>query len=242
MNLPFSGRWHRASEKKFDVTVLFVPFFGAHNQALQRHCDFVNELGFDCVTFELKDRFREMPTSLVSGDLQFGLKKIWTDQIEKMLNEIPGKKIIFAFSNPSASAIEATVRRNCVDVVGLVCDGGPTGDFLSSLYSYFEYEQPLQTTFLRAGAALASALVWHPRFTKVLHEDLIKLPKGFKILSVRGWKDKLITPSQIDKVFEPHSHLDWQKLSLPQAGHLNGLKDFPEEYKPTVGAYLKALA
>jgi hypothetical protein len=38
----------------------------------------------------------------------------------------------------------------------------------------------------------------------------------------------------IDKVFEKHHQLDWQKLNLPLAEHFNGLKDFPNEYKPGV--------
>jgi hypothetical protein len=46
----------------------------------------------------------------------------------------------------------------------------------------------------------------------------------------------------IDKVFEPHGQIDWQKLSLPQAGHLNGLKDFREEYAPVVAQFLKEIS
>ncbi len=30
----------------------------------------------------------------------------------------------------------------------------------------------------------------------------------------------------------------WKKLSLPEAGHLNGLRDFPSEYKPAVEDFL----
>ena len=42
----------------------------------------------------------------------------------------------------------------------------------------------------------------------------------------------------IDMVFEPHEHIDWEKLSLPEGKHLNGLKDFADEYKPAVKKFL----
>ena len=61
----------------------------------------------------------------------------------------------------------------------------------------------------------------------------------FPIFSIRGWKDNLIPPQDIDRHFEPHKNLDWRKLSLPDAGHLNGLRDFESEYIGPLTKFLK---
>jgi hypothetical protein len=236
------GQWHRSPHKKYQETVLLVPFFGAEKKNLQRHAEFLNELGFDCVVFDLHDDWGQLAHNFLSSKMQFGLKHIWADQIEALLNEIPGNKIIFSFSNPSASAIEAIARRHAADINGLVCDGGPSGQLWSSMVNYFTHETPLPFYPLKAAIAFASASLWHPHFLKVIHEDLAQFPKGFRLLSVRGWKDPLITPKMIDMVFEPHKQLDWQKLSIPEGKHLNGLKDHPDLYVPAVRQFLKEIA
>jgi hypothetical protein len=76
---------------------LFVPFFGAHRGALQRHIEYVNELGFDCYAVKLKDSFLPKFDFYFTSDLRFGKKHVWTEQIESALNQISGSKIVFAF-------------------------------------------------------------------------------------------------------------------------------------------------
>lgn len=240
--LSSNGEWIKSHNKKFQETILLVPFFGANKKNLQRHTEFLNGLGYDCVVFDLQDSWSEIATHSFSSRSLFGLKHVWADQIEALLNEIPGYKIIFSFSNPSASAIEAAARRQAWDIKGMICDGGPSGQLWHSMVNYFTHESPLPLFPLRAAAAAATAFLWHPKFTKIVHEDLNKFPKHFRILSIRGWKDPLITPKMIDLVFEPHQHLDWQKLSLPEGLHLNGLKDHPQEYKPPVSQFLKEIS
>ncbi len=240
--LPSRGQWHRSSHRKFQETVLLVPFFGAEKKNLQRHADFLNELGFDCVVFDLRDDWGQIAGNLLTSKMEFGLKHIWAEQIEALLNEIPGDKIVYSFSNPSASAIEAIAKRHAADVKALICDGGPSGQLWNSMVNYFTHESPLPFYPLKMAAAFASASIWHPHFLKVIHEDLKKFPNGFRLLSIRGWKDPLITPKMIDMVFDPHTNLDWQKLSLSEGKHLNGLKDFPDQYVPPVTAFLKSVA
>jgi hypothetical protein len=234
--------FHKADRKNFQETVVLVPFFGARRKSLQRHSDFLNELGFDCVDIVLKDSWQEMASNVISSRSKFGLKHVWADQVEGVLNAIPGNKILFSFSNPSASAIEAIARRHATDVKGLICDGGPSSQLWQSMVNYFTHEAPLPFFPAKAFAAAATSFLWHPNFLSIIHEDLKKFPEDFRILSIRGWKDPLITPKMIDQVFEPHQQLDWQKLSLPEAVHLNGLKDFPDEYKPPVTQFLKSIA
>lgn len=240
--LSSNGEWFRSQNKSFNETILLVPFWGAEKKNLQRHTDFLGEIGFDCVLFDLKDSWPEIATNTLSSKAQFGLKHVWAEQIEALLNEIPGDKIVFSFSNPSASAIEAIAHRNASDIKGLICDGGPSGQLWHSMVNFFTHETPIPFYIAKALAAATTAFLWHPRFLTVIHDDLKKFPKNFRVLSIRGWKDPLISPKMIDLVFEPHRQLDWQKLSLPEGRHLNGLKDFPDSYKPPVIQFLSEIS
>ena len=84
-------------------------------------------------------------------------------------------------------------------------------------------------------------LGWSQAMHKDIPTDLQKLPQGFPVLSIRGWKDKLISPSHIDRIFEPAKNIHWIKLGLPEAGHLTGLRDFPEEYRSGLHSFLNSL-
>lgn len=242
--LPFDGEFFLAREKKFEEVIFFVHFFEGSKKQLLRHIKLVNSWGFDAFAFQLQGDHKnlhslKLPISAKGG---FGLKHVYADQIESLLNLIPGKKIIFSFSNPSASAIEAMARRNCSDTVALVCDSGPSGRFLPSAYNLYTHEYKIRPLPLRLALTPVLSLSWSPFLHKDLHKDLATFPAGFRILSIRGWKDLLIPPEHIDDVFEPHTQLDWSKLSLPEAGHLTGLRDFKAEYAPTLEKFLKRVA
>ncbi|MBX2995176.1 MAG: hypothetical protein KF681_10145 [Bdellovibrionaceae bacterium] len=239
LELSFGGEFFAAKDKTFQETVVLVPFFGGRKHQLRRHCEMLSAMGFDNVVFDLKF---DVDDKIFTAENKFGLKHIWADQIEKILSEIPGQKILYAFSNPSASAIEATARRGASDIAGLICDSGPSGRLQKSMMNYFRVEKPVRFLPLRFAASWISAFIWNPQFVAAVHKDLDQLPAGFEILSIRGWKDPLIPVDQIDMIFEPHAHLHWSKLSLPKAGHLNGLKDFRDEYLPPVQRFLSKIA
>lgn len=241
--LPFDGEFFLSKNKRYEELVFFVHFYEGTKRQIIRHIKLVNDLGFDAFAFHLhgnhKDVLKHFP---ISPHLKFGVKHIYADQIEKLLNEIPGRKIIFSFSNPTASAIEAMARRHCSDTVALICDSGPTARFLPSAYNLFGYEYQIKSTLLKLALTPVMSLGWSPLLHKDIHAQLDAFPAGFKILSIRGWKDKLIPPTHIDEVFEPHKNLEWSKLSLPEAEHLTGLRDFRSEYIPGVERFLKSVA
>ncbi|MEN0057697.1 MAG: hypothetical protein AAGB31_02590, partial [Bdellovibrio sp.] len=103
-------------------------------------------------------------------------------------------------------------------------------------------EFKVKSTLLKLILTPLLSVGWSPYFHKDLAAHLRTFPAGFKILSIRGWKDPLIPPGHIDEIFEPHTHLEWTKLSLPEAGHLTGLRDFRQEYTPSVTRFLQSVA
>ena len=244
------GELFKSPQKKYKEVIFFVHFYEGNKRALRRHIEFVNELGFDAFAFNLKGgryRWRDIKRNPqvdfpLSKKNAFGIKHVYADQIEMMLNQVAGDKIIFAFSNPSASAIEAMARRNCSDVKALICDSGPSAKFIQSAYNLYTHDWKLKPLPLRVALTPFLSFGWSLHLHRDIHLDLSRFPQNFPILSIRGWKDPLIPPDHIDRVFEPHSNIQWQKLSLPEAGHLNGLKDFADEYQPGVQRFLSEVA
>ena len=242
--LPFDGEFFFSRTKRFEELIFFVHFYEGSKRQILRHIKMVNELGFDAFAFNLKGDLNELKklNLPVSPTGKFGLKHAYADQIEKLLNEIDGKKIMYTFSNPSAAAIESMARRQCSDTVAMICDSGPTARFMPSAFQLFEHEYKVESKIARLALTPVLSLLWSPYLHKDIQDDLATFPKGFRILSIRGWKDKTIPPIHIDEVFEGHKQLHWQKLSLPEAEHLTGLRDYKDDYIPSVKKFLQSVA
>lgn len=232
------GEYFRSSNKRSDVLVFFVHFYKGNKKILKRHIEAVNKLGFDAFAFNMRDEMKSFKDFPMASSGQFGLKHCLADQIERLLNLLPGKKIIFSFSNPTAAAIESIYRRNCSDILALIADSGPSGKYLQSALNLFNIEKKIKFLPFRIAMTPLFSMAWSPYLHKDMHTHLAAFPAGFPILSIRGWKDELIPPDHIDAVFEPHSNLDWTKLSLPEARHLTGLRDFPLEYERALSTFL----
>lgn len=246
-NFPDHGELIKATERKSDKLVFFVHFFQGHKKALKRHVEFVNELGYDAYIFNLKDKPKQhsyVPYSTVSK--KFGMKHALADQIEHHLDLLSdyNEKIMFAFSNVAGCAIETMARRfknHPNEIKAMICDSGPGAKIIQASYKLLDVQMGMKSLPLRMLTTPLFVLGWSKDLHKDLHPDLEKFPEKFPLLSIRGWRDKMITPSSIDELFEPHQNLNWKKLSLPEAGHLNGLRDFPSEYKPAVSEFLQSL-
>lgn len=245
MQFPDGGELFKAREKKSEHLIFFAHFFKGHKKALRRHIDFVNELGFDAYAFNLKDDLKDhfyVPYSHSSK--KFGMKHALAEQIGQHLELTSDyqTKIIYAFSNVAGCAIEAhtlRLKEGKNDVVAMVCDSGPgAGNFFQSSYMLLQEQIGVESLPLKLMATPAVAFGWSPKLNQDISKDLQSFPEGFPILSIRGWRDRLISPTDIDKVFDHHTNLNWKKLALPEAGHLNGLRDFPSEYKPGVEDFL----
>ena len=245
---PDAGELFKSKTKSSSGLVFFIHFFGGNKKILKRHVELITELGFDAYIFNIKDSIKDysyFPFSAKSK--KFGLKHVIADQIEMHLNLFPEfkNKIVFSFSNISACAIEAISRRikieNKNDVKAMLCDSGPGMDVITSSFNLMKYQFKVNSIFARTATAAIFSMGWSYQLNKDLHTDLENFPNNFPLLSIRGWRDQLISHQSIDAVFQPHTNLKWKKLNLPEAGHVNGLRDFPNEYKPAVENFLSTV-
>jgi pimeloyl-ACP methyl ester carboxylesterase len=231
--------------RKYEEIVIFVHHFGGTKFTSKRHQDYLNELGFDCVSFDLlyhdANRFPKSKQTLV--DIARGFRHAWADQIEEVLQAISEPKIVFSFSMPGGAALEAMSRTGARDMSAWICEGGP---FLSVAQCYWNYMNRFHPDMwvpfkLSAVAATFFAMGIYD-YKKDVKSYFNGLPNGFPILSIRAWQDALVPISAIDEFFEQQSHAGLEILSLPEADHLQGLKEYPKDYKPRLSKFLRAKA
>jgi pimeloyl-ACP methyl ester carboxylesterase len=150
-----------------------------------------------------------------------------------------GKKILFAFSNPAAAAADAIVRTEAKDILALVTDSGPFVQMARCSWNLLHVHYKVKLFPFGVPATAGLAALWGLTHSKDLQSDLLKLPANFPVLSIRGWEDPLVPVTAIDEAYAPaKNHLHYETLALPKGGHLNGLKDFPDEYKDKVSRFL----
>lgn len=240
--LPFNGEFFFSKNKKYQELIFFVHFYDGSKRNLLRHIRLVNELGFDAFAFNLEGTHKDLLSfKLATADIKIGMKHIYASQIEKLLNLISGTKIVFSFSNPSASAIEVLARRHCSDIKALICDSGPSDEFIYSAYHLFEHQY--HKGFLaRALLTPLMGVFWSRHLHRDTHEQLKTLPTNFPVLSIAGGKDLLIPPPHLEAIFKPHMQLKWTSVTLPEAGHLNGLRDFRAPYVEALKPFLETVA
>ena len=208
-------------------TIVFVHFYGGHQRVLKRHIELVNDLGYDAFCYNMPD-FARLGLSLFYRG-RFGLKHLYAHMLAFFLDQIPGKKIIYSFSNPGAAAIEIIYDRERdkrQDIMGLICDSGPSARLIRSAWNLairVRGEYMLMFLFV---------FFWSFRVHQEIRYQLRRFPKGFPILSIRGGSDHVIPPWHIDRAFrrlEPY--VEVSTVTIQGAGHLDALKNYPDEYR-----------
>ncbi len=238
--LPFLGQWHLAGEPRYQETIVFVHHFGGSTKTLRRHLEFVNGLGYNAVSFQLDFNELKFPMRLpISAKSDFGIFAAWRDQIEVILNAVPGNKIVFSFSNPSFSAVAAIANRYATDVRGCICDGGPALNIIRSWWNLIGEKYKVKSVLFKAAMLPLGYIFIGPNFKSKVANALSTLPEGFPILSIRGWQDSLVPYEEIEAFFEGHSNIDLKVLSLPEGKHLDGLRNHSGEYIPVVKEFLQ---
>lgn len=244
--LPHDGRWQPAAERKFKETIVFVHHFGGNRSSTKRHQHFVNQLGFDSVSFNMgynsapiwKSPWREFGRLI--GQSKLGSwQTAWTQDLIDVLNAVPGDKIAYSFSSPSISVVRAIVLEKRRDIKAWVCDGGPFLKVYWSLLKYYHFQTKLPRWAHPLGAALAHVLVGAVGLTVRTRRWMQQFPPDIPILSIRAGRDRLVPSASIAEFFAAYTGAKLQILELPEVDHLEGLKNSEKNYTAVVGAFLR---
>ena len=216
---------HPAKTRSFQETIVFTHHFGGQSSSTRRHQEFVNQLGFDCVSFNF--RYNEIPWG-----------KFWKRQLLQVLDEVPGDKIIYSFSSPSVATASAIVDEGRKDIKAWITDGGPFLEAFDCLVNYFRCQTILPRPFQIFGGAAGYVLMGAFGYEARVKNWMANFPKEVSILSIRSGQDKMVPVRAIDAFFATDRNLDIEKFELFKAEHLEGLKNFPALYKPRVKDFL----
>lgn len=241
--LPHSGVWLRAPERHFEEVALFVHHYEGHRASVRKHQEFLAELGMDSVAFTLS--FPQTPKWLSKvahiENYYYQLRNRWSEEISDMLKAIPAPKILYTFSFPSAPALQALAEMQSRSQIRTwICDGGPFLMNFKCFWNYYTKHEKVKNPLFsasRLALGLFGLQTWS--LATDLKLALQQLPEGFPILSIRSWQDPLVPIEAIDAVFRGQSHLQLETLTLPEAGHIDGLQRFPLDYKPRVEKFLR---
>lgn len=227
----FRCHYHAAKDKRHSVKVVFVHHMWGSHKSPGRHYRLFTELGYDCISFDLLYGSKKKSPLLHPYQIYLygGVFSIWKKQIEAILNDIEGEKILFGFSGPALSTLWAAGERR--DIKFVICDGGPFTQVYANSKNLFHHVAGYNNTWVIAFLAFVGAVVWGVTPLRFLHQTLKKWPLNIPILSIRGAKDPIVSQDSIDEVFRQHPHLNLQIIVLPEGGHLDGLKNFENQYK-----------
>lgn len=235
---------HLASSRRFEDVVVMVHHFGATPRILSRHIRFLNDLGFDVATFQLRFSSPKLLLGLpLTRDRRFGVCRVWEEQITDVLRAIDRPKILMTFSSPSSSALRAITHLPAGQVKGCICEGGPFAQLRKGFANYLDQQMKISSPLVSVAlSVLMVELLGGDRIISASKKRLKDLPRNFPVLSIRAWNDEMVSARSIDEYFSNLDHLALEVLSLPEVGHLQGLSKAPVEYKARVEKFLRTLA
>ena len=222
---------HKATEKKYKETVVFVHHMYGNHKTTWRHYRLLNDMGYDCITFDLV-MGSQLKGSAKHPYLKYlyrGVFYLWSKQIRSILDEIEGDKIIYAFSGPALSAFWAAGTRT--DIKKFICDGGPFKRIWRNTRNFFYHELGIKNPTLNKISSFFGVSIWGIGPLEKLDRVLKRWNTDIPILSIRGIKDNIVHIDSMREVFTPHEHLKLTVVEFPEGKHLDGLREFYEEYK-----------
>jgi len=219
-------------------TVIFTHSMWGNHRITARHVKLFNDLGYSCVTFDLykSTSIRETLALNWKKPGRFLYQEL-IDQITDVQNSVPGPKIMFSLSGPSLCSLIASSSRT--DIVAFICDGGPFKEIYTCTLRMFRQQTSVPTLPLQMLVTGVACAFWGLQSYAHLQKALAAWPKDRPILSLRGGKDPIVFPENIAHAFADQPQLPLTVGMIPEAGHLDGLKNFPGLYKKLVMSFLK---
>jgi hypothetical protein len=213
---------------------VFTHHFGGHGSSTKRHQDFVNELGFDCVSFSLDCEWKP--------SMRMSLREVWVAQLTHILDQVPGDKILYTFSSPSMVTPQVLIEGHRTDIRAWICDGGPFLDLFHCFQNYYKHQKDFTGVMNRVAASLGYVVIGAVGLSRRVRRWMAAFPPDVPVLSIRAGHDHLVSERAIDSFFAAGAQMNLQKVAIPEAEHLEGLKNFPNIYKPAVKEFLTTYA
>jgi hypothetical protein len=215
-----------------------VHHYGGNKFSFKRQIDYLNDVGFDVFTFDLPTR-------------TFGMRERWINAIAQVFDQVPEKKFVYSFSSPSMATLPAIANRGARDIAGWICDGGPFTHIVAGMSNLVHEgffggtpfkNATVQSYYSKILGPVIARLWGGPDFEERMREALLRLPKGFPIISFRATADKLVFPEMIDDFFKLAPGLSVLPVLLERSEHIAGFKDQSERYKTFLLDYFKRYA
>ena len=238
-SLPYDGELFLPQEQKFKEIIIFTHHYGGHKKQLRKHIQFVNQIGFRAVAFNLFPQPFSGSWALLKDPCFYisPLQTRWKKQILKISNFFQDEpKIFFAFSF-SCNVISQLIHK-IPHTQAVIFDGGPFAQLIKNPWKYLSYQESISNPLLRALAIIPWNFFCGFYSLKFkINRSMKKWQKGFPVLSYQATQDKLVPPDTINALLTPHSHLNTQVVSI-FAKHLQGMKVRPEEYQIALKNFL----
>ena len=238
-----NGKYHRSNNTKYNTLVVLVHHLGGTPEQLKYHVRFLNQNGFDVYTYPAflhgKSHWKEFSPIIKKEKSQ--VLEIWTEELKMHLNHLPGTKIIFSFSFPSAAALMAILERT--DIKALICDGGPFLNLPLATWRLFTHHYHITSLFMKI--YLTGKMCMDFKLLSVgkkLIRNLPHIPSHFPVLSLQSEKDRQAPPSSINKLFKIMKQAHLTVCRLKHSPHLEGLKTEKSFYIKNVIAFLKKVS
>ena len=239
-SFPYEGEIFEPKEKKFEEIIVFVHWYGGHKKQLRRHIQFVNQLGFRALAFNLFPQpFKGSYAFLKNPKTYFTtLLSRWSRQTLEVLSDVQKeKKILFGFS--FGCNVITQIFSKIPNTTAVIFDGGPFSSVLENSWRYLSYQESIKNPLLRGLAVILWILFCGFFLLRLqVHSSLKKWPVGLPVLSFRAIEDLLVPPATIDKILKPHSQLDTTVALIPEVQHLQGMKVQPDFYKKALEKFL----
>ncbi len=241
--LPLGGELFYAPTKRFKETIVFVHHYGGSKRTVKRHVRFVNELGYDAVAFNLLYHEASGPILRppITSRGRIGAYRVWAEQLQAVVSQIPGRKIIYSFSMPSNGVVRVAADNE--DVVAWICDGGPFLQLKDCVRNLYTKEYGIKNELLLRVLNPVAIFLCGFGIEKFIADASATLAKRkFPILSLRSANDQLVPESAIEEYFSHAKSLNVEKYMLAGARHLEGYKVQTALYRQLVEEFLKSVS
>lgn len=235
--------YHPSYKKKHTSSIILIHHLGGVPEQLKHHIEFLNQSGFDVYSYPafLSGKSDWKDFLPVIKNSKEGVVKIWTKELEEVLDQCQGNKILFSFSLPSLAALLAASKRK--DIKAVICDSGPLSYLFLATWRLFTHYYSISNTFIKTYLTIQMYLAFKAAYIKKdIQKQLPNIPINFPVLSIQSLKDQQVPPSYINRFFRKIKKVRLTVCLLKHSAHLQGLKTETDFYIKNVLNFLNKIS